>query len=85
MLRYAEKKVKLTNWRHPYFSHFCWMVWGAGKFVVKTARVYRVKTDPVNTLTGIGNIIILYMPDCHCIITLSIASMKLLLKYATTK
>ena len=40
MLRYAEKKkLKLTNWRHPYFSHFCWMVWGAGKFVVKTARV----------------------------------------------
>ena len=39
MLRYAEK---LTNWRHPCFSHFCWMVWGAGKFVVKTARVYRV-------------------------------------------
>ena len=42
MLRYEEKKnVKLTNWQHPYFSHFCWMVWGAGKFVVKTARVYR--------------------------------------------
>ena len=37
-----EKNVKLTNWRHPYFSHFRWMVWGAGKFVVKTARVYRV-------------------------------------------
>ena len=37
-----EKNVKLTHWRHPYFSHFCWMVWGAGKFVVKTARVYRV-------------------------------------------
>ena len=38
-----EKNVKFTNWRHPYFSHFCWMVWGAGKFAVKTARVYRVK------------------------------------------
>ena len=38
-----RKNVKLTNWRHPYFSDFCWMVWGAGKFVVKTARVYRVK------------------------------------------
>ena len=37
-----EKNVKLTNWRHPYFPHFCWMVWGAGKFVFKTARVYRV-------------------------------------------
>ena len=36
-----EKNVKLTNWRHPYFPNFCWMVWGAGKFVVKTARVYR--------------------------------------------
>ena len=38
-----EKNVKLTNRRHPYFSHFGCMVWGAGKFVVKTARVYRVK------------------------------------------
>ena len=40
-----EKNVKLTNLRHPYFSHFCWIVWGAGKFVVKTARVYRVKAN----------------------------------------
>ena len=39
-----EKNVKLTNWRHPYFPHFCWMVWGAGKFVFKTAMVYRVNT-----------------------------------------
>ena len=39
-----EKNVKLTNWRHPYFSHFCWMVWGAGKFVAKTGRVYILLT-----------------------------------------
>ena len=52
MLRYAEKKnVKLTNWRHPYLSHFCWMVWGAGKFVVKTARVYRVNESHVSYFT----------------------------------
>ena len=38
-----KKLKKLKNQRHPYFPHFCWMVWGAGKFFVKTARVYRVK------------------------------------------
>ena len=43
-----EKKLKLTNRRHLYLSHFCWMFWGAGKFVVKTARVYSVN-NPILT------------------------------------
>ena len=38
-----RKKCKINKLAAPTFSHFCWMVWGAGKFVVKTARVYRVK------------------------------------------
>ena len=52
-----DKNVKLTNWRHPYFSQFCLMVWGAGKFVVKTARVYRVNsriTDLVEKVIFLG-------------------------------
>ena len=61
MLRYAEKKnVKLTNWRHLYFSHFCWMVWGAGKFVVKMARVYRV-----NYMLGNSTVILSFLMHCY--------------------
>ena len=40
MLRYAEKKCKIIKLAAPIFSHFWWMVWGAGMFVVKTDRVY---------------------------------------------
>ena len=37
-----RKKCKINKLAAPIFSHFWWMIWGAGKFVVKTARVYRV-------------------------------------------
>ena len=39
-----RKKCKINKLAAPIFSPFCWMVWGAGKFVVKTARVNRVKS-----------------------------------------